>query len=228
MFAVNHLAYFTLTTLLADALVKGSPGIVLDSTGGIEAAGKIAFDDLQSEKSFSWFRGLAQSKLANVLFTYEAARCFDAKGIKVHCLSPGGVRTNLGQNTSGMPKLLMALGRPFFATPEAKARTVVDELASKDAAVTTGVYFGPKGKITRSSAQSYDVALAARLWEASAARASGDGVARDRATRAEKAAGNVIGGGLEARARFDGAVVGFTNRSRQRVYVLAQMLDRIP
>lgn len=135
---------------------------------GIEAAGNIAFDDLQSEKKFGWFRGLAQSKLANVLFTYESARRFDSRGIRVHCLNPGGVKTGLGQNTTGLPKLLMSVGRLFFQEAETAAKTIVSVLQSEEARSSTGKYFGPDGKLAKSSPRSHDRQMASRLWEVSA------------------------------------------------------------
>jgi len=172
MFAVNHLAYFMMTNLLRPQLAAGRAR-VLNVTGGIEAAGTIDFDDLQRARKFGWFKTLAQSKLANVLFTYEAARRFAEDRIVVNCLNPGGVKTALGQNTGGLPRLMMTLGALFFASPEKAARNFVQPLVSPELAQLTGKYFAPDGRtLARSSARSHDAALAERLWTVSAALTS--------------------------------------------------------
>lgn len=169
MFAVNHLAYFTLTLGLRDALTWGS-GRVLNVTGGIHAAGHIDFEDPMGARDFGWFKALAQSKLANVLFTYEAARRFGARGIKVNALDPGGVKTSLGENTTGLPRALMRFGRLFFRDAEEAARGFVTPLLSRDFEHVTGKAFGSDGTTPRkTSARSYDEATATKLWTMSAA-----------------------------------------------------------
>lgn len=169
MFAVNHLAYYALTLGLRDALARGA-GRVLNVTGGIHAAGRIDFDDPMGTRDFGWFKALAQSKLANVLFTYEAARRLGDRGIKVNALDPGGVKTALGENTTGLPRAIMRFGRLFFRDAEDAARGFVTPLLSRDFEYVTGKTFGPDGVTERrTSARSYDEAAAARLWTMSAA-----------------------------------------------------------
>jgi retinol dehydrogenase 14 len=167
MFAVNHLAYFALANHLRPALEAGAPSRIVNVGGGIQAAGDIHFDDLQAEHRFGWFRQLAQSKLANVLFTYELARRLDGTGVTVNCVDPGGVRTNLGKNTGGLPRLLMTVFRPLFATPEKGAQPAIWLASAPELEGVTGQYF-QKRKQARSSPKSYDEALAARLWSVSA------------------------------------------------------------
>ncbi len=73
-FALNHLAPFLLTNLLLDRLKHSAPARVVTVSSHAHTAGRIDFDDLQGERSYSGARAYDQSKLANVLFTYELAR----------------------------------------------------------------------------------------------------------------------------------------------------------
>ena len=73
-FAVNHLAPFLLTNLLLDRLTQNAPARVVTVSSNAQAMGRIDFDDLQGETSYSGARAYNQSKLANLLFTYELAR----------------------------------------------------------------------------------------------------------------------------------------------------------
>src|ERR671929_1576739 len=73
-FALNHLAPFLLTNLLLDRLKHSAPSRVITVASHAQAMGRIEFDDLQGERSYSGARAYNQSKLATVLFTYELAR----------------------------------------------------------------------------------------------------------------------------------------------------------
>jgi NAD(P)-dependent dehydrogenase (short-subunit alcohol dehydrogenase family) len=73
-FAVNHLAPFLLTNLLLDRLKHSAPAQVVTVSSNAHTRGRIDFDDLQGERSYSGARAYSQSKLANLLFTYELAR----------------------------------------------------------------------------------------------------------------------------------------------------------
>ncbi len=79
-FAVNHLAPFLLTGLLAERLKQSAPARVVTVASHAHAQGRIDFDDLQGERSYSGARAYNQSKLANVLFTYELARRWGPPG----------------------------------------------------------------------------------------------------------------------------------------------------
>jgi NAD(P)-dependent dehydrogenase (short-subunit alcohol dehydrogenase family) len=174
MFAVNHLAYFALANGLRPALQAGAPSRIINVGGGIQAAGDIHFEDLQAERRFGWFRQLAQSKLANVLFTYEMARRLEGTGVTVNCVDPGGVRTNLGKHTGGLPRVLATVFRPLFATPERGAQPAIWLASSPALERVTGRYYQKK-QDKRSSPKSYDEAIAARLWDVSAELAHLDG-----------------------------------------------------
>ncbi|MDN5853290.1 MAG: SDR family NAD(P)-dependent oxidoreductase, partial [Actinomycetia bacterium] len=93
-FALNHLAPFLLTGLLLDRLTQGAPARVITVASGAHAMGRIDFDDLQGQRSYSGSRAYDQSKLANVLFSYELARRCRGSGVTANALHPGMVSTS--------------------------------------------------------------------------------------------------------------------------------------
>jgi retinol dehydrogenase 14 len=167
-FALNHLAYFLLTNLLLDPLKAGAPARVVNVTSSAQAFGDIHLDDLQFKRRR--YRGQAaynQSKLANVLFTYELARRLEGGGVTVNCGVPGVTRTNFGRDDSGaVMRLLTPLGRPFMRSPEQGADTFVWLASSPEVEGATGGYYARR-RARRSSRRSYDTELAGRLWRVS-------------------------------------------------------------
>ena len=95
-FALNHLAPFLLTNLLLDRLNASAPARIVTVSSGAQAMGRIDFDDLQGERNYSGQRAYNQSKLANVMFTYELARRLEGTGVTATVLHPGVVRTSFG------------------------------------------------------------------------------------------------------------------------------------
>src|SRR5262249_52632542 len=87
--AVNHLASFLLTNLLLDTIKASSPARIVNVSSESHSAGLLDFDDLQSKRQYGLLRAYAQSKLANVLFTYTLARRLEGTGVTVNCLHPG-------------------------------------------------------------------------------------------------------------------------------------------
>jgi retinol dehydrogenase 14 len=166
-FAVNHLAYFLLTNLLVDLLRASAPARVVNVTSGAQAMGGIHLEDLQFERRYRGQATYNQSKLANVLFTYELARRLEGSGVTVNCVHPGVVRTNFGLADPGPAmRLLSPLVRPFMRTHEQGADTPVWLASSPDVEGVTGSYFARR-RARRSSRRSYDRELAGRLWRVS-------------------------------------------------------------
>ncbi len=85
-FAVNHLAPFLLTNLLLGRLKQSARARVVTVSSHAHATGRIDFDDLQSERSYSGARAHDQSKLANVLFTYELGRRLQGSTVTANAL----------------------------------------------------------------------------------------------------------------------------------------------
>jgi retinol dehydrogenase-14 len=167
-FAVNHLAPFLLTGLLLDRLKHSAPARVVTVSSNAHATGRIDFGDLQGERSYSGARAYSQSKLANVLFTYELARRQPATCVTVNALHPGVVRTAFGaEDPSGIQRLFIPVMRPFMKCPARGAATSVHVTSAPDLEQVTGGYFAA-GRPRSSAARSYDEAAAARLWQVSA------------------------------------------------------------
>ena len=167
-FALNHLAPFLLTNLLLERLTQSAPARVVTVASGAHTMGRIDFDDLQGERSYSGSRAYDQSKLANVLFTYELARRLEASSVTANALHPGVVRTSFGAgDPGGVQKLLVPFMRPFMKSPAQGAATSIHLASAPDLDRVTGQYFA-NSKPKRSSKASYDAAVAARLWQVSA------------------------------------------------------------
>lgn len=166
-FALNHMSYFILTTQLLDTLKASAPARIINVSSGAHTRGQIPLDDLQYKQKYSAFTAYSDTKLANVLFTYELARRLEGSGVTCNCLHPGVVAT--GFSSQGGPPLFkwfLKWFRPFILTPERGAETTVYLASSPELEGVSGKYF-VRRKATRSSRRSRDDALAQKLWEAS-------------------------------------------------------------
>jgi NAD(P)-dependent dehydrogenase (short-subunit alcohol dehydrogenase family) len=169
-FALNHLAPFLLTNLLLDRLTASAPARIVTVSSGAQAMGRIDFDDLQGERNYSGQRAYSQSKLANVMFTYELARRLEATGVTATVLHPGVVRTSFGAEDQAHFAIMIRVARPFMKTPAQGAVTPIYLASSPQIEGVTGQYFANRKPKTASKA-AYDTAIAARLWQASASLA---------------------------------------------------------
>jgi NAD(P)-dependent dehydrogenase (short-subunit alcohol dehydrogenase family) len=167
-FALDYLAPFLLTNLLLDRLKQSAPARVVTVASNAHTTGRIDFDDLQSERSYSGSRAYSQSKLGNVLFTYELARRLQATSVTANALHPGVVSTSFGaEDPGGVQRLFVPFVRPFLKTPVQGAATSILLASSPDLDQVSGRYFA-NSKPKRSSKASYDETAAARLWQVSA------------------------------------------------------------
>ena len=167
-FALNHLAPFLLTNLLLDRLKDTAPARVVTVSSHAHAGGRMDFDDLQGARSYSGARAYNQSKLANVLFTYELARRLRGTSVTANALHPGVVRTSFGaEGPAGVQRLLVPLIRPFMKSPAQGAATSIHLASAPELEEVTGRYFANSAPRT-SSGPSYDQAAASRLWRMSA------------------------------------------------------------
>lgn len=168
-FALNHLAPFLLTHLVLDRLKENAPARVVTVSSGAHSMGRIDVDDLEGERSWSGQRAYNQSKLANVLFTYELARRLAGSGVTANVLHPGVVRTAFGAEDPGrLQQWVVPFARPFMKTPEKGAATSIHVASAPDLEHVSGQYFADS-RPKRSSARSYDDAIAGRLWAISSA-----------------------------------------------------------
>ena len=167
-FALNHPAPFLLTGLLLDRLTTSAPARIITVSSGAHARGRIDFDDLQGERVYSGQRAYSQSKLANVMFTYELARRLAGAGVTATVLHPGVVRTSFGaEDQAAYLAVMIRVARLFMKTPAQGAGTPVYLASSPQAQGITGRYYASRKPRTSSKA-SHDTAAAARLWQVSA------------------------------------------------------------
>jgi NAD(P)-dependent dehydrogenase (short-subunit alcohol dehydrogenase family) len=184
-FGVNHLGHFALTGLLFDRLRETAAADgdvrVVTHASGLHERGEIDFDDLQGERDYDRWEAYARSKLANVLFAYELDRRLQGTGDDVTSVAchPGYAATNLqrrGPEAEGsrLKAALMAVANAVFA--QSAARGALPLLYAATASdVDGGDYVGPGGLLNmrgtpetqRSSEQSYNRRIAARLWDVS-------------------------------------------------------------
>ena len=172
--AVNHLAPFLLThellpALRAGAASEGAAGArVVTVTSAFERVGRMAFDDLQHARRYVGLLAYTQSKLANVLFTYELAARLTGTGVTANCVYPGLVATDLMRDRLWWrPRWLRAVWGRVLLTPEEAARASVYVATAAELSHVTGQCFDRRGRRVRSSPQSRDAASRERLWRAS-------------------------------------------------------------
>ena len=167
MFAVNHLAHFLLTNLLLDRMKSSEPARIINVSSGAHGFIKgIKFDDLQSESSFSTMRDYGHSKLCNLLFTVALDNLLNSSRITVNAVHPGAVSTGLGTQNGWFAKLVFAILRPFFRSPEQGAATSVMLATDPKLDTTSGKYFY-NCKISTPKPWALDNNAAAELWKVS-------------------------------------------------------------
>lgn len=165
-FALNHLSYFLLTILLLDTLKASGPARIVNVSSDSHKNGVMNFDDLQMEKGYSGLAAYSQSKLANILFTYELARKLEGTKVTANTLHPGMVRTGFNKNNGLLMKFAMGLLAPFSRKPAEGALTSIYLASSPEVEGVTGKYFD-ESKPSPSSPASYNRAAAEHLWQVS-------------------------------------------------------------
>lgn len=164
--ATNHLGPFLLTNLVMDLLQEAPSARIINLSSEAHRLGHIEFDAVVNRKKYSAFTAYCDSKLANILFTYELAQRLELTKITVNAMHPGVIASSFGQTGNGFLKWIFRMGRPFMKTPEQGANTVIYLATSPDVENKTGQYFKNK-KAIKSSKLSYNQGLAHRLWKMS-------------------------------------------------------------
>jgi NAD(P)-dependent dehydrogenase (short-subunit alcohol dehydrogenase family) len=170
-FGTNHLGHFALTGLLLDIILYTGDARIVNVSSVAHQRGRINFDDLNAQQSYNPNSAYAQSKLANLLFTYELQRRLEKSGSSVIATAahPGWTATNL-QRHSGFFRFLnpiLGQGTDMGALPTLYAATASE--------VEGGDFYGPGGfmgmhgypKKVESSERSHDRDVAAKLWDVS-------------------------------------------------------------
>jgi NAD(P)-dependent dehydrogenase (short-subunit alcohol dehydrogenase family) len=173
----NHLGHFALTGLLLE-LIKNTPGsrVVNVSSSG-HRFGTMDFDNLlfDNGKDYSPMKAYGRSKLANLLFTYELQRHFEAHNIDAEALTahPGGSRTNLDRYLKGKFWYYLLWPLAYLLTMDQAQGALSQIRASVDKAAVGGQYYGPHRNMTgypvvvQSNEASHSREDALRLWEMS-------------------------------------------------------------
>lgn len=168
-FATNHLGAFFLTSLLMEPLKRSAGARIVNVSSGTHHGMTNEFRAQWQPGTYNRKIAYGQSKLANVMFTYELARRLSGTGITVNAVDPGGVATNLGRNnglTAWTRHLAYYALKRELLSPRQGADTVVYLASSPEVEGVTGQFFFQR-KPVRSSEASYDEQAAMRLWEMS-------------------------------------------------------------
>ena len=173
----NHLGHFALTGLLLDRLLH-RPGsrVVTVASLGHRIRARIHFDNLQWARSYDRVAAYGQSKLANLMFTYELQRRLAAAGAGTLAVAahPGFAATELGRHFPTPIRVVMPALAAVFAQP-AERGALPTLRAATDPGVLGGQYYGPSGpgetrghpRLVSSNAASHDVSVQQRLWTVS-------------------------------------------------------------
>ncbi len=166
-FAVNHLSHFLLTQLNIDLLRNAKAARIINVSSKAHEWGKIHYTDLNLETNYSSIKAYAQSKLANILFTYALCSRLHKEGITSNAVHPGMVGSRFGFSRNGNETpLIMKFYQKIALSPENGARTLVFLASSADVEGKSGGYY-VNSRIKSSSKQSYDPDAAAALWDIS-------------------------------------------------------------
>ena len=170
-FGTNHLGHFALTGLLLEQMLPVPGSRVVTVSSLVHRQARINLDDLQGERSYSRVGAYGQSKLANLMFTYELQRRLSGAGTTIAVAAhPGLAKTELTRNSLAITAFfvrVMSQKAAMGALPVLRAAT--------DPGVLGGQYYGPGGllgargfpKLAESSKRSHDTAIQRRLWTVS-------------------------------------------------------------
>lgn len=173
----NHLGHFALTGLLLDRLLTADGSRVVTMSSSVHHMCKsIDFGDLQWERRYKRVAAYSQSKLANLLFTYELQRRLAQRNVTTIAVAahPGGSFTQQFHQTPVVVRPLVNLVAPrLLNSPEMAALAPLRAATAVD--VRGGQYYGPNGfrkmrghpELAESSELSHDEKAQRRLWEIS-------------------------------------------------------------
>ncbi|QWU48010.1 SDR family oxidoreductase [Bacillus sp. NP247] len=180
--AVNHLGPFLLTNLLLERLKESAPArVITTASHGHKMAKKgIDFGDLDAEQLYRGVKKFmggptmryAQTKLANILFTFELAQRLEGTGVSAYSFDPGLVNTNFNQDNGLVARLTMAAMKPFSRTPEEGAETLIWLAESNGFIDHSGCYYADK-QVGKTSEAALDKDVAKRLWDISEKQTGG-------------------------------------------------------
>lgn len=172
VFATNHFGVFLMTNLFLETLMKSAPSrIITVASKGLMAYPflNIDFDNLNGERRFSLQHAYYQSKLAQVMFTYDLARRLDGTNVTVNCVRVTNVAIPNERltNLPGWQRKAYSLKRKMSITPEKQAETYVFLATDPSLERISGNYWDENKKPVRSNSNSYNPVKQIKLWEVS-------------------------------------------------------------
>lgn len=162
--AANHLAYFILANGLLENIKRAPEGRIINVASEAQRAGRLNFDNINLKGKYDPIKAYCQSKLANIVFTYELAKRLEGTNVTANCMHPGTVRTGFGLQYKGVIGSLFRMIRPFMRGPKKGAGTIIWLAESPKLKGVNGKYYYDK-KAIKSQPTSYDPAIQKRLWE---------------------------------------------------------------
>jgi NAD(P)-dependent dehydrogenase (short-subunit alcohol dehydrogenase family) len=165
-FALNHLSNFLFTNLLLDRILQSAPARIINVSSSAQFRGVIEFDDLQAKRKYRIMKAYGQSKLANMLFTYELDRRLEGKNVTVNAMHPGLVKTDIATNKNFLVRTVQRFILRNSRSPAKGAETIVYLASSPEVEGVSGKFFIDK-KAVKSASASYNVEDASRLWSIS-------------------------------------------------------------
>ncbi|WP_298461904.1 SDR family NAD(P)-dependent oxidoreductase [uncultured Cellulomonas sp.] len=168
---VNHLAPFLLTHLLIEPLLAARASVITTSSAAARLFSGLDTADLQNERAYSPRKSYGDSKLANILFTAELQRRFGDRGLSAAAFHPGVVATNFAADSTDVMRFLYhtPLRRLLTIGPAKGADTLVWLATHQPGVDWEPGQFYEKRRVARTSPRAWDPALAADLWDRSAA-----------------------------------------------------------
>jgi len=165
-FALNHMAYFSLTTALLDVLRSSAPARVVSVSSEAARGGRIDFADLQMERRYLGIRQYCNTKLMNLLFAFELERRLQGSGVTSNAVHPGAIASGFAMQGAGWYGTLTRLARPFLIGEEKGARTQVWAASAPVLETATGKYL-VRQREKKPPRVALDEAAARRLWDES-------------------------------------------------------------
>lgn len=167
--ATNHLGHFVLSNELIPLLKNSDDARIINISSAAHGGGNGLIENVTNPSEYDGRLQYSNSKLANVLFTYELADRLKNDNIKVFAVDPGGVATNFARNNGlkfWIKHLAYYILKRELITPKQAAQTIVYLSTSIDLMNKTGKYYFDM-KERNSSQLSYDKSLQKKLWEMS-------------------------------------------------------------
>jgi len=162
--ALNHFGYFWLTGYLIDVLKSTTPSRVINVSSDAHKRATLSGPPNMHDKMPIGYLTYANTKLANLLFSYHLAYNIKSTGVTVNAMHPGIVATDFGSSNGIIGKAIQMNAKVFGVKPEVGARTIIQLASAPELYQVTGKYF-VNGRELLSSKTSYDTKLGTKLWQ---------------------------------------------------------------